>query len=106
MYNDTSPVLAVSTLRRPYKWEFILAAQNSASSQLMQGTFVMGNVGGTTTGLGDLGASPTIIHNVILGTSAENSANALNFTITATHPTNSASLSIRRLYAFVELITI
>jgi hypothetical protein len=105
MYVDATASIAVSTLRRPFTWEFVLAADNSASSQLMNATTMLGNVAAATTGVGDLATAPTVVFNVLQGTATENSANDLNFTITIQHSTNNASLSLRRRYACVELIS-
>jgi hypothetical protein len=105
MFDDAFPSLTQSTLRRPYRWEFILSAKDSASSQNMTGITQIGNVGAATTGLGDLGAAPTVAFNVIQGSASQNSANALDFTVTVQHPVANTLLSITLLYAFVELIT-
>jgi len=104
MYSDVTTTIAASATRRPFWWDFILGAEDSASAQVLGGKTNLGNVAATTAGLGDLATAPTIAGNVIFGTAAENSGTDLLFKVTIQHSTNHVSLSLRRRYATLELL--
>lgn len=99
-----SRTLGASANRRSFHLDVVMGNRNSASVQRLGGTAAVGDaVAGSTAGLGQFanGNDNTV---VLHGSAAENSTGDLTFAVTVTHSASNASLSIRREYAFAEVI--
>lgn len=103
MWGDGRTIGASAT-RRAFMLDFVMGNRNSASVQHIGGKAqISGAVAGSVAGVGDWEAGQP--HEALFhGSAAENSANTLSLTVSVTHSASNASLSIRREYAFAELI--
>lgn len=107
MYDDTCSAQNASATRHPFKFEFLIGNQNSATSQVLGGMLTLGTSVSTTAGLGDLGAviiAATGFNTSIFGTAAVNTTSSQTLTISVAHSATSTSTSIRRQMAILEVL--
>lgn len=87
--------------RRPFYAVINIANKASASVQFMTGIMGIGSAN-VTVGIGSEDKAAGVIASA--GTFAINTASAQTLLVTAQHDTSSANLSLRRLYAMLELL--
>ena len=104
LYNDTTVALPVGgTTRMPIMFQ-VLLANLSTSSQVMNGTMMLGTGGGATTGIGNIGDDETHSTATFIGSSAIDTTSSADFAVTWQWNTLNGDLEFRRLYAILELV--
>lgn len=104
LYSEITASFASSAQRRAMNLVLWLAAQNSASAQVLGGLFALASNAAATTGLGDLNANATLSNPIGQATSAEDSTAAKTLDVLVTHGVAAATISARRFYACLELV--
>lgn len=101
MWADTVSITNSASTRSWFLY-FVIAPTNEATNaQNVSGRIGLSAAGGATTGYGDLAAANG---SDIGGTAAEDAATALALTVTMTHGTNSANLSLSKYRGSSEVI--
>jgi len=103
LYADQSTGFSKSTIRYPFIMQFIMGNQNAANVQVLGGFIHLG-LQPATTGLGNLADTASQIVASVFGTAAEDTTAVRTFLVTVQLTSSSASLSMRRQWAFLELI--
>lgn len=103
MWQDTSTNIS-SGNSVGWNADFVLASNNSVTSQTLNGIITIGGTGGQAAGItGDLGTDEIVSNAVISGTSAVNSAN--NQTLLFEHVSSSGTgVSFVRTFYFIEVL--
>lgn len=104
IYEDISVSFTNNVARIPYIFDLLLANQNVVNSQVLGGNLRFGVPDGATIGIGDMGTDEIRLDTPIFGVSTEDTSSDLLFKITITHTDAHANTSMRRQYAFSELI--
>ena len=89
--------------RRALTVDLLLANRGATNSQALGGRIDLSALPATT-GLGDFAAASAVVGAVFSGTAAEDSTVAKALAVTVQHSAANANLSVRRLYAVLELV--
>lgn len=104
MYDDTTAAITANALRTGFNINCILGAQGSTAIQTVTGDIRIGARTATVAGVGGLDTSAINVDCPFYGSAAENSDTDLIFKVTVTHAVADANLSLRRQYAFTEVL--
>ena len=103
LWDDTSANIATNATRRALTVDLLLANRGATNSQALGGRIDLSALPATT-GLGDFAAASAVVGAVFSGTAAEDSTVAKTLAVTVQHSAANANLSVRRLYAVLELV--
>lgn len=107
LWEDDSVSFSDNTIRRPVHMEFWLKNMNSASSQKLTGTYMIGNASDSPFGFSDLGVVTTFPHGTINGiiNSAINTTSTQALVISIDHSGADPLTSFNADTLLIELIT-
>ena len=104
---DLGATTAIDAARRAYTIDFMLWARNATNSQNVAGTVLVGAAGLATTGIGNLGDDELITNGPFIGiNSSEDSTASKVLKVTIAHSVADTNISLRRLYAVIELLAV
>ncbi len=99
MFADVTANLGQSASLRAWMLDMTIGGRNATNAQSLGGTFSVSALASATAGTGDFNTADTLATRTFFGTAAVDSTVDRSFTVTFTHSTNNANLTVTRQFA-------